>query len=67
MELRAAKLEASDDVVDNPRESAKITSRARSRIAELLQKPFDVRSICFFQEIPSKDTSHSATNDKNVH
>src|SRR5437763_6814993 len=45
MELRAAKLEASDDVVDNPRESAKITSRARSRIAELLQKPFDVRSI----------------------
>ena len=45
MELRAAKLESSDDVVDNPRESAKITSRARSRIAELLQKPFDVRSI----------------------
>src|SRR5436305_296344 len=45
MELRAAKLEASDDIVDNPRESAKITSRARSRIAELLQKPFDVRSI----------------------
>ena len=45
MELRAAKLEGSDDVVDNPRESAKITSRARSRIAELLQKPFDVRSI----------------------
>ena len=45
MELRAAKLEASDDVVDNPRESAKITSRARSHIAELLQNPFDVRSI----------------------
>jgi len=45
MELRAGKQEASDDIVDNPRESAKITSRARSRIAELLQKPFDVRSI----------------------
>ena len=45
MELRAAKLEASDDVVDNPRESENITSRARSHIAELLQKPFDVRSI----------------------
>src|SRR5438874_12285518 len=45
MELRAAKLEGSDNVVDNPRESAKITSRARSRIAKLLQKPFDVRSI----------------------
>jgi hypothetical protein len=28
MELRAAKLEASNDVVDNPRESAKVTSRA---------------------------------------
>src|SRR5438105_13325388 len=45
MELRAGKQEASDDIVDNPRESAKITSRARSRIAELLQKAFDVRSI----------------------
>src|SRR5437660_169046 len=45
MELRAGKQEASDDIVDNPRESAKITSRARSRIAELLQKPFDVQSI----------------------
>ena len=31
--------------LDDSRESAKITSRARSRIAELLQKAFDVRSI----------------------
>jgi len=45
MELRAAKLESNDDTVDDPRESVKITSRARSRIAELLQKPLDVRSI----------------------
>jgi len=45
MELHAAKLESKENVVDDSRESAKITSRARSRIAELLQKPFDVRSI----------------------
>src|SRR5947207_15973244 len=45
MELHAVKLESKEPIVDDPRESAKITSRARSRIAELLQKPFDVRSI----------------------
>jgi predicted PurR-regulated permease PerM len=45
MKLRAAKLESNDDAVDDPSESAKITSGARSRIAELLQKPFDVRSM----------------------
>src|SRR5438270_1384626 len=45
MELHAAKLESKENVVDDSRESAKITSRARSRIAELLQKAFDVRSI----------------------
>src|SRR5438067_10561033 len=45
MEWHAAKLESKENVVDDSRESAKITSRARSRIAELLQKAFDVRSI----------------------
>lgn len=32
-------------VLDDPGESAKVTSRARLRITELLQKPFDVRSV----------------------
>jgi predicted PurR-regulated permease PerM len=32
-------------VLDDPRESEKATSDARLRIAELLQRPFDVRSI----------------------
>jgi predicted PurR-regulated permease PerM len=45
MKLRAAKLESNDTAVDDPGESANITSRSRSRIATLLQKPFDVRSI----------------------
>lgn len=45
MKLRAAKLESNDTAVDDPGESANISSRARSRIAALLQKPFDVRSI----------------------
>jgi len=45
MKLRAAKLESNDTAVDDPGESENITSRARSRIAALLQKPFDVRSI----------------------
>lgn len=38
-------MESNDTAVDDPGESANITSRARSRIAALLQKPFDVRSI----------------------
>src|ERR1700730_8585904 len=45
MKLRAAKLESNDTAVDDPGESENITSRARSRIGALLQKPFDVRSI----------------------
>jgi predicted PurR-regulated permease PerM len=45
MKLRAAKLESNDTAGDDPGESESITSRARSRIAALLQKPFDVRSI----------------------
>jgi predicted PurR-regulated permease PerM len=43
MKLRAAKLESNDTAVDDPGESENITSR--SRIAALLQRPFDVRSI----------------------
>src|ERR1700724_2541968 len=42
MESPAAKLESNDD---DPTESANITLRPRSRIAALLQKPLDVRSI----------------------
>ena len=38
-------MESNDTAVDDPGESENITSRARSRIAALLQKPFDVRSI----------------------
>ncbi len=45
MKLQAAKLESNDTAMDDHGESANITSRARSRIAALLQKPFDVRSI----------------------
>src|SRR4029077_21011648 len=45
MKLRAAKLESNDTAMDDPGESANITSRARARMAALLQKPFDVRSI----------------------
>ena len=45
MKLQAAKLESNDTAMDDHGESANITSRARARIAALLQKPFDVRSI----------------------
>ncbi len=38
-------MESSNDVSDDKREAGKLASRARLRIAELLQKPFDVRSI----------------------
>jgi predicted PurR-regulated permease PerM len=41
----AAKLENEAPILDDARESEKVTSRARLSIAELLQKPFDVRSI----------------------
>jgi predicted PurR-regulated permease PerM len=44
VKLRAVKLE-SNHAVDDRSESAKTTSRARSRIAALRQKPFDMRSI----------------------
>ncbi len=45
MSLPAVKVESRSDVSDDEREAKKVTSRARLRIAELLQKPFDVRSI----------------------
>ena len=38
-------MESVNDVSDDEPEAAKIESRARLRIAELLQRPFDVRSI----------------------
>ena len=45
MHSPAAKLENKGPIVDDPRESEKVTSRARLSVAELLRKPFDVRSI----------------------
>src|SRR6266704_3479430 len=45
MGLPAAKMESRSDVSDDEREAEKVASHARLRTAELLQKPFDVRSI----------------------
>jgi predicted PurR-regulated permease PerM len=45
MVLPTAKVESRNDVSDNEREAEEVTSRARLRISELLQKPFDVRSV----------------------
>ena len=45
MSLSALKVESSSDVSDEEREAEKVESRARLRITELLQRPFDVRSI----------------------
>src|SRR5205809_1012126 len=45
MGLPTVKAESASDVSDNEREAGKVTSRARLRIAELLQKPFGIRSI----------------------
>src|SRR5437773_6936080 len=39
------KVESRTDVSNDEREAGKIASRARLRIAELLERPFDVRSI----------------------
>jgi predicted PurR-regulated permease PerM len=41
----AVKVESRCDVSNDEHEAGKVVSRARLRIAELLQKPFDVRSI----------------------
>src|ERR1700751_659721 len=43
--LPSANVESHSNVSDDDREAGKVTSRARLRIYELLQKPFDVRSI----------------------
>ena len=45
MRLPANEVHTQTQVLDDPRESEKVTVGARLRIAELLQKPFDVRSI----------------------
>jgi predicted PurR-regulated permease PerM len=45
MRLAANDVHTQTQVLDDPRESTKVTSDARLRIAELLQKPFDVRSF----------------------
>jgi predicted PurR-regulated permease PerM len=45
MSLPGNEVHTQTQVLDDPRESAKVTSRARLRITELLQKPFDVRSV----------------------
>src|SRR5262249_20728002 len=45
MGLPAAKVESASQVSDDEGKAEEVTSRARLRIAELLQEPFDVRSI----------------------
>jgi predicted PurR-regulated permease PerM len=45
MALPQVKVESRGDVSDDENQAGKVTSRARLRTAELLQKPFDVRSI----------------------
>jgi predicted PurR-regulated permease PerM len=45
MVLPSTKVESRSDVSGDDREAEEVTSRASVRIAELLQKPFDVRSI----------------------
>jgi predicted PurR-regulated permease PerM len=45
MALPPVKVEPRGDVSDAENQAEKVISRARSRTAELLQKPFDVRSI----------------------
>jgi len=44
-DLSSVKVESHSDVSNDEQEAGKITSRARLRIAEVLEKPFDVRSI----------------------
>ena len=39
------KVESRSDVSDDAHEAGKVESRARLRVAELLQRPFGVRSI----------------------
>src|SRR5205814_7089754 len=51
MALPPVNVESRGDVSDDENQAEKVTSRARLRTADLLQKPFDVRSIaltCLF-------------------
>src|SRR6266700_6275406 len=45
MGLPAVKVKSASDISDDEREAERVASRARLRIAELLQRAFDVRSI----------------------
>jgi predicted PurR-regulated permease PerM len=45
MALPPVKVESRDDVSDDENQAEKVTSRARLRMADLLQRPFGVRSI----------------------
>jgi predicted PurR-regulated permease PerM len=45
MSLPMLKVESQSDVSDDAREAEKVASRARLRIADLLQRPFGIRSI----------------------
>src|SRR5213595_631526 len=45
MALPPVNVESRGDVSDDENQAEKVTSRARLRTADLLQKPFDVRSI----------------------
>src|SRR5205823_1058396 len=45
MGLPSVKVESRSDVSDDENQAEKVASRARLRTAELLRKPFDVRSI----------------------
>src|SRR6266508_3003936 len=45
MGLPPVKVESRGDVSDDENQAGKVASRARLRIAELSQRPFDVRSI----------------------
>src|SRR6266542_939628 len=45
MGLPPVEVESRGDVSDDENQAGKVASRARLRTAELLQKPFDVRSI----------------------
>src|ERR1700758_3261586 len=44
-DLSSVKVKSHTEVSNDEQEAGKVTSRARLRIAERLQKPFDVRSI----------------------
>src|SRR5437867_5217307 len=45
MGLPSVKVESRSDVSDDENQAEKVASRARLRVAELSQRPFDVRSI----------------------